>query len=732
MPSPLLTTALEMHQSGHLGRAAQAYEQILASERENADALHLLGVVRFQQNQPRESVELIRRAVILRPSVPAYHSNLAEAYRALGEFDRAVGCCRTALGLFADYPEALNNLGLALQGLGKHAEAVEPFRRALELQPDFALAHNNLGISLRELNERDSALVHFRRAVELQPEYAPAQTNLGLLLSDLGQAEEALAHCQEAARLQPDVAAMHHNLGNVLRALERFTEARGCYLEAIRLDPTLARSHDHLGLALQKERRLADALPWLQQAVQLEPANPLFWQHLAELHTDREQPEEALACWRRVVELSPEDAFAQRALGGALQDEGHFAEALEHYQRAQQLQPDVAANAMNFGAWHEEQGNLTEAEGFFREALRLQPAFALPHARLATMLRSRLPEADQKALEDRLADPALTNAPRARLLFGLAHVLDGRGDYARAAECSRQANALTLELDRAPRPYVPADHARFVDNVRQEIGGDFFARTAGGGLPTRRPVFIIGLPRSGTTLVEQVLASHPRIHGAGELRLGRRSFEAIPTVLDGFGLPIALVGQLDAERTRRLAEQHEGWLNALDARAERIVDKMPDNYLYLGFLAALFPEAVFVHCRRDLRDVALSCWMTDFRAIPWANDVEHIATRLAQYTRLMEHWRSVLPSSRTFVEVDYEESVADLEGVARRLIAACGLDWDPACLEFHRTRRPVRTASLTQVRQPIYTRSVGRWQKYQPYLSDLFAALKAAAVEEAR
>jgi hypothetical protein len=160
-----------------------------------------------------------------------------------------------------------------------------------------------------------------------------------------------------------------------------------------------------------------------------------------------------------------------------------------------------------------------------------------------------------------------------------------------------------------------------------------------------------------------------------------------------------------------------------DGKAERIVDKMPDNYLYLGLIAAMFPNAVLVHCRRDLRDVAVSCWLTNFRSIPWANDPDHIATRFAQYRRIMDHWRAVLPVA--IHEVDYEESVRDLEGVARRLIAACGLEWEPRCLEFHRLRRPVRTASVTQVRQPIYTQSVARWRNYEPALADLFARLPA-------
>jgi hypothetical protein len=237
-------------------------------------------------------------------------------------------------------------------------------------------------------------------------------------------------------------------------------------------------------------------------------------------------------------------------------------------------------------------------------------------------------------------------------------------------------------------------------------------------------VFIFGLPRSGTTLVEQVLASHPRVHGAGELRLGRRSFEAIATVLGRRERPMECVAGLEAGSLRWLAERHLEQLALHDgggAWADRVVDKMPENYLYLGLLSVLFPRATFIHCRRDLRDVAVSCWITDFGKVPWANDLQHIATRFQQYRRLMDHWKRVLPVP--LHEAVYEELVADPQRVAQRLLAACGLEWNPACLEFHRTQRTVRTASRIQVRQPITTRSVGRWKHYENALAELFEAL---------
>jgi tetratricopeptide (TPR) repeat protein len=720
----VLRAAMELHQTGQLAEAAELYQKVLAGDQTNADALHLLGVLLHQQGEHARAIELIGRAVVLRPNAAAFHANLAEPYRALGQLDRAAGCCRAALNLRPDYPEALGNLGLALQGLGKHDEAVEQLRHAIRVRPDFAAAHNNLGNVLREKGELDEALTHFRQAVELDPRYAPARTNLGQLLLDRGKAEEALPHCEEAVRLQPEVAALHHNLANVYRDLKRFAEARSAYLGAIRLDPKLAKAHAHLGLSVMREGQTNEAIPWIKRAIELDPGDPAFPEILADVQMEQEEYANAATNYRQAINLSTESRpILHLALGWALQEDGRLEEAAEEYRIAERQAPEMPAVQNYLGGYYEERGELDLAEAAYRQALKLQPSFALPHARLGTLLRGKVSDGDLASLEKRLDDPEMKPEARGRLLFGLAHVLDARGDYVRAAATLQEANAVTLE-NKIGRRYNPADHERFIDNMIKFFDARYFARAARWGLATRRPVFIFGLPRSGTTLIEQVLASHSRVFGAGEQRFGRLSFEAIPAAVGRTGHPMECVGYLDAASIARIGEQHLDRLRTLAGeKADRVTDKMPDNYIYFGYLATLFPRATFIHCRRDLRDVAVSCWMTDFRAMLWASSPEHIANRFYLYRKIMEHWKSVV--AVPFIDVDYEETVDNLEGVARRVVAACGLEWEPACLEFYRTKRPIRTASITQVRQPVYKQSVARWKNYQDVLGDLFTALTA-------
>jgi tetratricopeptide (TPR) repeat protein len=718
----VLNAAMAMHRSGQLEAAATLYENVLLHDQGNAEALHWFGLLHHQTGDDSVAAQLIGRAVESRPSAYLYHCNLAEVYSELGEFERAAESCRAALGLWPDYPEALCNLGSALRELGRHAEAALPLRRALELRPGFVVAHNNLGIVLRELERADEALEHFRRAAELEPMFAAARTNLGQMLLTRGQADLALEQCQQAVLLEPNIAELRDNLGNVYRALDRLGEAWSEYAEAIRLKPNLPLANAHIGLVLQKQGHLPDAVPWLTRAVELEPANVVLWEWLAELFGELDEPAAAIPCWEQVVALAPERVSARIALGRALQEEGRLTEARIHYLKADELQPRSSNPQVNLGWLHELKGEMDFAEAAFRKAIERQPKLAAPHARLAGLLRGKLPDVDLAALEDRLSDHTIGERPRSHLLFGLAHVWDGRGDYARAADCAAQANTLAIKFEYERHQYSPADHERYVEGLTRVFDSGQFSRLAGTGSNSRRPIFIFGLPRSGTTLVEQVLASHSRIHGAGELRLARRSFDEIPHRLGQSLLPRDCIPLLDAATVRRLAAIHLDRLAVIDGGSpERIVDKMPENYLYLGLLAVLFPEAVFIHCRRDLRDVAVSCWMTDFTSIRWANDPAHIASRFQQYRRVMDHWQTVLPVR--IHHVDYENTVADLDSVARRLVEACGLEWEPACLDFHRTQRPVRTASVTQVRQPVYTNSVARWKNYETALAALFAAL---------
>jgi tetratricopeptide (TPR) repeat protein len=683
-----LAIAIQHHRAGRLQAAEQIYRQILAVEPNHADAWHLLGVIAHQAGQHDLAIQHLQRAIALEGNSAIFHNNLGGIHYALRRFPEAAACYRRAVELQPDHAEGYYNLGNALKDLGKLDEAIACYRRALELKPDFAEAHNNLGNLLKDQGRLDEAVACYRRTAELRPADAEAHNNLGNVLRDQGKRDEALVCYRRALDRRPEFADAHYNLGDVLKELGEIDEAVACYRRALELKPDLSEAHNNLGAALEVQGKL----------------------------------DEAVACYRRALELKPDHARAYNNLGAVLDVQGKLDEAVACYRRALQLKPDFAEAHGNLGAALEETGDFAAAEERFRTALRHDGRFAFAHYKLAELLGRRLPEQDLAALRLLLDETQLTDAQRLLLHFGLAQALDARAEYAQAAWHLEQANAIQAsEWRRRGQEYDPSDDEFLVTQLISVCGPDFFQRVRGFGLETELPVFVVGLPRSGTTLVEQILASHSQVYGAGEIALGLQTMAALgekgAELIEG-------LRRLDRATTARLAARHLEQLRALHGTAERIVDKMPDNFFSLGLLAALFPRAKLIHCRRDLRDVAVSCWMTHFREVRWANDPSHMASRFHQYRRLMTHWRNVLPVP--LLEVDYEETVADVEGVARKLLAHCGLAWEPACLEFQRAKRPVRTASTVRVRQPVFKTSVERWKHYQEALAPLFARLEEA------
>jgi tetratricopeptide (TPR) repeat protein len=364
-------------------------------------------------------------------------------------------------------------------------------------------------------------------------------------------------------------------------------------------------------------------------------------------------------------------------------------------------------------------GRSDEAATQYREALGHDPQCIAALAAVAWHGLFPLTNAELQRMEALLADPALPPGEAARLHFGLAHVHDRAGAYDSAFQHFSEANTLRRRLlQQAGKAFDPAFYETWIDEVIAACDAAYFAQVKGLGRDSEQPAFIVGMPRSGTTLVEQILASHPEVRGAGELlEMGR----LMSGLMDGLpaGQHYPRRERLNRSVCTALADRYLQRLQAVGGTARRITDKTPNNFQFLGLIAALLPGARVIHCTRDPVDVCFSCFVQDFTE--WTLSLEELAIYHRAYERLMAHWRSVLPLP--LVEVAYEDLVSDPEAVSRRLVAFCGLEWDDRCLAFHENPREVRTASVLQVRQPVYQRSVGRWRNYEKHLRPLMDRL---------
>jgi tetratricopeptide (TPR) repeat protein len=589
----------------------------------------------------------------------------AEFLHALGLLLHQTGRHREALDLLhraqearGPHPMIHSNLGAVCLAAGLLDDAVAESRAAIRLSPGLAVAHFNLGAALRRQDRLEDAEPAFREAVRLAPRDVLARCNLGVVLHKLGKVPEALAHLQEAVRLAPNHAQAHHDLGAVLLGSGQSEAGVRRLREAVRLHPRFVEAHDNLGLGLRYLDRI----------------------------------DEAEACFREALRLHPAYVKARNNLANLL----------------------------------ESQGKLDEAVAEFQETRRLDPHNAYAIAALSNLAaagRFRFSDADVRAIAERVARPDMPLDDRHQLHFALAMEYDRAGQYAEAFEHYRRGNEQRQELERRRGVvFDPAAHDRFVDRLIATFTPEHFERTSGFGVDSELPIFVVGMMRSGTTLAEQILASHPAVHGAGELSIIETLMNRLPQRLGSAETYPEVVRQLDAATARAVAAEGLQFLRERGGSADWVVDKLPANFFNLGAIATLYPKARIIHCRRDPIDTCLSAYFQNFGgSIPHALDLEHLGRYYRGYRRLMEHWAAVLPVP--VFELSYEELTADQEAVSRRLVAFCGLRWDERCLAFHQTHRVVRTASVLQVRQPMYQSAVGRWKRYEAFLKPLLDVL---------
>jgi Flp pilus assembly protein TadD len=493
--------------------------------------------------------------------------------------------------------------------------------------------------------------------------------------------------------------------------------------------------------------RQAEAL--YQQVLQRWPGQPDALNLLGVLANQFGRPEVAIDLIGQALAKLPDEPDFHGNLAIALQVVGRVAESIVHFREAIRLKPTAVTYHVLLSEALQQQGNLDEALTWGLEALRLDPCSAQAYCILGDLAahgRYVLTEGDIQRMQQLLDEGRQMDADAAVLCFTLAAHWERHGSYDRAFSCYYRANEYKLRVyrkDNIREAFDPAKHRDLVESLIAVFTPEFLEKARLLGIDSETPVFVVGLVRSGTSLVEQILASHPQVHGAGE----RKELDQVAATLheqlssragegdNRTGAPFlptaaypACVQRLDAGLVRSLAYGYLQRLARHAGTASRIVDKMPHNYLHLGLISMLFPQAHIVHCRRDPMDVCASAYFQNFKWMPHAASLEDIAFHHRYYTKLMDHWRRVLPMP--IHEVVYEDMVADPVAESRKLVVACGLDWDERCLAFHRTKRVVQTASKLQVRQPIYRHAVGRWKHFQAHLEPLREALGLAAKSE--
>ena len=695
-----LALAKSAEKSGDLGQAAQIYAAIVLRHPANKLAKKRLKAIQKQGIAAAPSNAEFKQLVGLYnqgrlPEVIAQGDNLSTRYPAfaplhnllgvvnarLGQLDEALRHYDQALRANPDHAEVHNNRGNILNRMGRQADAIASFQAALRAMPAYAEAHNNLGNALHDAGQLDEAVASYTRALTLKPDYAEAHNNLGNVLVDIGKTGDALASFARALQFNPRMAQAYNNIGNALRAAGRYDEAAHNYTAAIQINPRYAQAYTGLGNALNDQG----------------------------LHR------QAIDNIKRGIQLHPDSAAAHNDLGNALSDMGRHEEAVASYQAALKINPDFAEVHSNLANALCEFGSYDEAIANYNQALQLKPRFAEAHNNLSKIKKYNEDDPQIAQMSGRLADPTISESERMYLSFALGKAYEDTGDIDQSFNYLLQGNQLRkkeLGYD------IRSDQANF-ELIKSLFSGE--------NLPAleddenvdeypKKPIFIVGMPRSGTTLTEQILASHSQVFGAGELQAVGRILS--PLLRD---MAITAKQEVSDEVLSQLKKTYLSELAELGDAERFVTDKMPANFKWIGFLLAAMPGTKIINLERD---PAASCWSMFkllFSGNGYTNDLVDLAEYYLLYKDLMDFWRQKFPNQ--IYDLNYEALTENQEQKTRQLLEYCGLPWEEQCLEFHKTKRTVRTPSGKQVRKKMYTGSSAAWRKYEKHLQPMLSVL---------
>ncbi|SEC97104.1 Tfp pilus assembly protein PilF [Rhizobiales bacterium GAS191] len=713
-------TAVALHRQGAARDADRMYRAVLRVAPHHVGALHHLGVLCTQLGRTGEAVRLLEQAIAIEPKSAGPYSDLGIALVASGRSDEAVAQYEIAIALDPGNVEAHNNLGTVLLQRKLPEQAIAHFQQALAARPNAAGVHINLGNALAALNRFDQAIAHYEAALEISPSSARAHKNLGLALVALNRSDEAIAQYEKAMALKPDDADAYRNIAHLLVKLGRHDTAVAHFQTALAIAPNDAEMEIDLGNALAILGRHTEAIVRYSKALAIRPNFAEAHNNLGNSLAALDRHEDAISHYRTAIASAPQLVEAHNNLGSSLESLERAEEAISCYETALSVHPQDARIHHRLGYMLRMAGKLEDSRVAFEKAVALAPARADFYRGLVESRKFTSGDPLLATMEELARDPSrLPPDWHIELQFALAKVYGDLDQHEKAFGHLIRGNM----LKRQQIVYDEAETLGLFRRIAAVFSPDLLRDLRGYGDPSDVPVFIIGMPRSGTTLVEQMLASHPKVFGAGEImELNKAAAGLGGSEAGGQRFPEG-IASVTPMQLRKLAARYLGSLRAKAPSAERITDKALANFYFAGLIHLALPNARIIHLRRDPVDTCLSAFSKLFGSPqPHTYDLGELGRYYRGYDALMAHWRRVLLDG-VMLEVQYEELVANFEPQARRIIAHIGLEWADRCLAFHETQRTVRTASATQVRQPIYRDAVGRSRPYAAMLAPLLEAL---------
>ena len=569
---------------------------------------------------------------------------------------------------------------------GKLRDAERAYKKAIKINPNHADAHNDLGNLYLQKGQLKESLNAYRKALAVASNHPILLNNIGNVLMMQAEPGKALNWLNKAIEQDPENATAHSNLGNAYRSLGDNVRAVVAYRRAIELNPDQVFSFLNLGAVLIELNELDEAIECFNQALKIDSENRDVYLGLGKTRNAQGNLDEAVACYQKAISIDPGNVKCYRGLATAFEDHGETGQAISALHKAVEIDP---------------------------ESVSTYPI-------LVRNKKFTEFDADIQVMETLFSSKGMTGLQNSQLAFSLGKAYEDLGEFDKSIEYVIEA----ARLKRNSFHFSLSETGEKFDRIKKVFSADFFSDVTGMGHSDQTPIFILGMPRSGTSLVEQILASHPDVFGAGELNDLSLVYQSLDKTIDRSqpdSFPQALIG-LEPEVYADLGRQYIASIRKHSSQSIFITDKLPHNFQRIGFIRTILPEARIIHCHRAPLDNCLSLFKTDFhKGHLYSYDMSELGAYYTLYRGLMDYWRTTLPGF--IYDLKYEELVANQEEQTNQLLQLCGLPWSDACMDFHKTRRKIRTASNAQVNRPIYQASVNRWKRYESYLEPLISAL---------
>lgn len=740
-------------ETGKVDDAISHVKKAIYIEPTFADAYHTLAQLLLSRGRATEARDSLLKAVELDPEYTEAWVALAGVQGQLQDESGAEHSSRQALSQDSSLADARMILGNALSSQGKNLEAVEAYQEVTRLKPHHQASWSRLGIVQMQLNDIDAAEISLEKALKLDANDLPVQIYSALMTAARGDIERGIQQLHKIIRTNPENELAWTSMKNLAVQFDQSDSWVKFAQDMTKNHPDCEQAWLGLGYACEHNNLLEQALDSYQKAADLAPVLHEALSRKGIVFARLEKFDEAQACFEEALAKGSEAAVSYFGYGSMLRRKGWFDQAEEKLRLAIEKQPDRVEAYIELSRLFLDMGRFEETVDVLRTAMALEPESQMVAAGLAEVyermgmaeeafellrpfldrddiesqavciyakLSRTLDKTDHALAKIRQildSDRELTIHQRLDLNFRAAEIYRSKNDYENAISHYHAGNACK------PVDYDRGKHRRFVSDAMAAFNRETLTVLPKAKVLSDRPVFIVGMPRSGTTLVEQILSCHDQVFGAGELM-------HIGNMASTFGfrrdMPVPSLGHfksLDQGFYDEAANDYLSHIALLSSDEIRVIDKMPGNFFHLGLIQQLFPGARIIHTQRDARDTCLSCYFTDFNGVhEYAYNLESLGHYYNEYLRLMQHWRNNL--SIPMLDICYEELIADVEGVSRRLVDFCGLDWDAKVLDFYKSERLVNTASYKQVNKPVYTSSVGRWRHYEDYIEPLLNELK--------